>query len=508
MTRPLRVMAFSSRCAGAIPGPGVKSNSMANPAYFTAACFLCIAFYGCSGSPPEASPAAAGSAPASTWQGGLLAEESAAVPSGSPARVRDFCPGALTEYLDDFIVRQVPDSPEPPPRVPFRDPVFSACVVRITDGHADPAPDDPSAGLTNEYSRVQSFNADGSRILIRGTEGTWYLYNADSLLPLGEVPLGEDPRWSASNPDVVYYSEETRLMSFDIRTSAQAVVHEFAGDLSGYGAAMVWIRYEGSPSADGRWWGLMAENPDWLAVAYLVYDLQTDSVVALRDLRGRGEPAREIDSVTISPLGNYFLAFMDKSCGAGTLGSEEDPCGLMVYDRTLRNGRGLLRIIGHADTALDSGGREALVYQDIDSDDIALLDLESGAAAPLWPIDFSRCAACGLHFSGRALRRPGRAVVSYYDGDPVSHTWMDDQVFAVELRPGGRIARLAHHHSAADPGCDQDYWAEPHASADWDLTRILFTANWGRSGTAEVEANMILLPEPLQSRPPTPSSPI
>jgi len=60
---------------------------------------------------------------------------------------------------------------EPVARVPFRDPVFGTCVVRVTDRHADLAPGDSSPGLKNEYSRVQSFNADGSRILVTGLEG-------------------------------------------------------------------------------------------------------------------------------------------------------------------------------------------------------------------------------------------------------------------------------------------------------------------------------------------------
>ena len=38
-----------------------------------------------------------------------------------------------------------------------------------------------SRGLKNEYSRVQAWNADESRILIRGVGASWYLYDAASL---------------------------------------------------------------------------------------------------------------------------------------------------------------------------------------------------------------------------------------------------------------------------------------------------------------------------------------
>ena len=72
-----------------------------------------------------------------------------------------------------------------------------------------------------------------------------------------------------------------------------------------------------------------------------------------------------------------------------------------------------------------------------------MLDLATGAVTPLWPIDFSH-TAIGLHISGRALNRPGWAVISTHDGDPASYTWMDDQVFIIELQPSGRVVLAAN----------------------------------------------------------------
>jgi hypothetical protein len=85
-------------------------------------------------------------------------------------------------------------------------------------------------------------------------------------------------------------------------------------------------------------------------------------------------------------------------------------------------------------------------------------------------------------------------VLSTYSGAQPSATWLDDQVFVVELKPGGRLVRLAHTHAVVDEAEEHDYWAEPHASANRDLTRIVFTSNWGRSGSDEVEMFMICLP--------------
>lgn len=58
--------------------------------------------------------------------------------------------------------------------------------------------------------------------------------------------------------------------------------------------------------------------------------------------------------------------------------------------------------------------------------------------------------AIGLDFSGRGFARPGWAVVSTHDDDVATHTWMDDQVFVVELKPGWRVVRLAHTQSLVD----------------------------------------------------------
>lgn len=432
----------------------------------------------------------------------LILKGYAPLPMPTPTPTNGGCPAYPPgfTFITDANVYSVPSLAEPAPRQWFTDPTFGTCLVRVTDRANDLSPDDTSDGMVNEYARVQSFNADGSRLLAHGTEGTWYLYDAQTLLPLGELPLEVEPRWDADDPDIVYYSDETRLMSYNVQTTDQTEVHDFADDFPGQNLAAVWTRYEGSPSRDSRYWGLMAQDEEWNTVAFVVYDRQTDQVT-IRDVRGVPEVEDGIDHVTMSPLGNYFIASFDHYCQHGHLGDDAHPCGLMVYDRDLTNGRGLLRIIGHYDPALDDQGREVIIYQGIDTDHISMLDLATGTVTPLWEIDFSH-TAIGLHFSGLAFDRPGWAVVSTHDDDVASHTWMDDQVFVVELKPDGRVVRLAHTHSLVDESQPTEYyyWAEPHASANPDLTRVLFTTNWGRFDTGEVEMFMIALPSDWPER--------
>lgn len=400
------------------------------------------------------------------------------------------CTNKQSPLVIDFNIRKIPHLDEPPTRVPFQDPVFGTCLIRVTDRVTDFNLGEPFQGLKNEYSRIQSLNADGSLIMVFSTTGDWYIYDGFTLAPVGQIPISVEPRWDTDDPDLIYFIDESRLLSYRISTGSLSVIHEFAADFPGQEIAAVWTRYEGSPSSDARYWGLMVEDEDWRPTDLLIYDLQIDQVIARREVN----PDRDIDSVTISPLGNYFLAFHDDYCDPGQLGDDDHPCGLMVYDRHLENGRGLLRIVGHSDLGLDADGSEVLVYQDIDTDYISMLDLENGSVTPLWPIDFSH-SAIGLHFSGNSFQLPGWVLVSTSNGAQPSTTWMDDQIFAMELKQGGRVVRFAHTHSLVDQNQEHDYWAEPHASVNPDFTRILFTSNWGRSGSAEVDMYLIELPQ-------------
>lgn len=420
---------------------------------------------------------------------------SAVVADMSVAAAAGLCPDPDRPLITDHKVRQAPPLPEPPARRPFRDPVFQTCLVRLTDRTADLAAGDKSRGLKNEYSRVQAFNADESLILIRGLAATWYLYDGRTLQRVRRLRFEGtvDPRWDASDPAILYFIDGARLHSYDVRNDRQKLLRDFANDVRGQKLAAVWTRSEGSPSRDGRYWGLMAEDERWIPVAFLVYDRVADRVLSVRDMRGVPGIEEDVDHVGMSPLGTYFVAAFDRACERGRPGSDARPCGLMIYDRTLGNGRSLRRIIGHYDLALDAAGREVVVYQDIDTDEIAMLDLASGQVTPLQRIDFSH-GEIGLHFSGQGTGRPGWVLVSTHDGSMASRTWMDDQVFALELKAGGRVVRLAHTRSLVNAKMEHDYWAEPHATANRDFTRILFTTNWGRSGTEQVETMLIDLP--------------
>jgi hypothetical protein len=366
-------------------------------------------------------------------------------------------------------------------------------------------------GLKNEYSRVNSFNADGTRVLARATESTWYLYDARSFKRLARLPFNGavDPRWDARDPNVLWYTPDTRLQRLDLRSGKAKTVRDFARDFPQWRPEIVFGRWEGSPSLDGYTFAFMVKDQKRTRGLF-VYDLRdlpqdTDrrpgEILGRYDLdthqpiRGEGP-----DSVSVSLSGRWVWAQFGYCERAAPVGSFEKPCGAMVYDRRLGQGRTVVRNIGHADLALDARGADVAIFQDNDKDQVSVVDLETARVTPLHGIDFSQ-GTLGFHFSGRAGARPGWAVVSVYDKATTTKFWLSHLVYALELKAGGRVVPLAHHHSLRDDANGAaDYFAEPHASTNADLTRIVFTSNWHRVGTNTVETYLIALPSDWTSR--------
>jgi hypothetical protein len=58
-----------------------------------------------------------------------------------------------------------------------------------------------------------------------------------------------------------------------------------------------------------------------------------------------------------------------------------------------------------------------------------------------------------------------------------------------------QLIRPAHVHSVANEEAAHGRCAGPCASANHDLTPVVFTSNWGRSGTDQAEMCMIVMPD-------------
>ncbi len=403
-----------------------------------------------------------------------------------------FCPLLQFPLINDLNVYQTPLITAPTPRVSFHDPIFGACLARVTDHNNDLSPDASPKGIRTEASNVQSFNADSSLMLVRGLDDTWLVYSVESMQLFAALPFeGElEVRWDPLVPDRLYYFKGSRLYRYMLSSGEVQTLHDFNADFPNLQIKRVGTNNTGSPSLEGHYWGLVVQGLNGQALALVLYDLSNDQVIVHRDLPDQ----TMIQGVLLSPTGNYLLSWYQQECTPGKQGSDATPCGMMVYDRDLNRQFTLVNAIGSADTGLDQQGSEIMVFYDLDLNSISMVNLETGERTDLWLVDSVR-SSFNLQVSGRALNLPGWALISTInDNGGVDQTWMDNSIFAIELKPEGRVVRLAHTHHSANTSEQDNLVIYPSASPNLDLTRILFTSNWGQPNTVETDVYMLGLP--------------
>jgi hypothetical protein len=153
------------------------------------------------------------------------------------------------------------------------------------------------------------------------------------------------------------------------------------------------------------------------------------------------------------------------------------------------------------DLALTSDGKDVMVYQNNANDWIAMADLDKGVETRLVFIPFNVTVDIGLHFSGNCAKTPGWVLVSTCGSKnpppDETHSWMDTQLFMVELKTNPAIWRIAHTHSylSLDYTDEKNYFAETFASINTASTKIYFGSNWGNFSSDYTDTYVVTLPQ-------------
>jgi hypothetical protein len=350
---------------------------------------------------------------------------------------------------------------------PYLDPVYGTILNRVTDADSEP----PVAMARNDYSRRQAFNADNTRLIVFAIDGFWHLYDAitlDYITRLDGGPAGDaELQWHPTNPNLFYYLPNNGGMVisiYDITTKQTTTAANFTGRLPWATAARVWTKSEGSPSADGRYWGFMVETSSFASLGLITYDLETDTITGTLDLDGIGRP----DHVSMSPSGDYIVPSWDG--GLGTV----------AYTRDFSSSTQLLHKSEHSDIALLANGHDAYIALDYQSSggDVFWVDLQAQQKTVLFGTYGN--SATAIHFSGKAFNKPGWVLASTYGmnsdlDDPVKK-WFHDKVFLIELETG-RILNVAHAHPGSGDSGLLPYFGEPQWSISRDGTKAVGNFN-------------------------------
>jgi hypothetical protein len=350
----------------------------------------------------------------------------------------------------------------------YTDPNYGAVLTRVTDATQEP----PSGFARNDYSRRQAFNSDNSRFIAYSSNGFWHLYDAVTYDYLGVMfgPGGDaEVQWHPTNPNLFYFLPNSGglvISQYDITSNQVSTVADFTGRLPWPGAARVWTKSEGSPSADSRYWGFMVETADFSPLGLITYDLETDTIIGTLDLDGIGRP----DHVSMTPSGDYIVPSWDG--GLGTV----------AYTRDFSSSVQLHHKSEHSDIALLPNGNDAYIAVDYQSSggDVFYIEIQTGIKTVLFS-SYINGTVSAFHFSGKAYGRPGYVLISTYG--PNSTEWLHQKLFLVELE-NGRILNVAHDHYGPGAPSFGNYYKEPHASISRDGTQILFSHDDGQTVSA------------------------
>jgi len=377
-----------------------------------------------------------------------------------------------------------PTTPKPALYADYIDPRTGGCVKRIADAGAFGVD-----AIVPHYSQLQAWNADQTKILM----ASGHILNASDFSLDHKHPSFGAPRWSPTDPRILYTTSGNSWIRYDIVSRATTTIRSFPE----YTMLDRESSFEELPEND-RYVLLEGVFAGGSSEIFL-YDYKNNVKSATVPVSG---PCGGADWIAMSPLGDYALI----NWGGG--GSARG-CGLEAYDLNMNYVGKVALGHGHGDLTIDKDGTQYyVVYAHDNYDNTAITgpyvaryriprgydDLRAGdstGAVPLLRVDWS----IGGHISGQGIR--AGFVVASFSRDP-SNPWLAFEGELVKIYLDSReftphVERLAHHRSdeayvASQPSstCPMSaYWGQPHGTISRDGTMVLFGSTWGQNCTAD-----------------------
>ncbi len=321
--------------------------------------------------------------------------------------------------------------------------------------------------------------------------------------PSGTPPGDAEPFWHPTDPNRLYFLPTNglgmQIFQLDLGTRTVTTVADMGPQIRQVwpDADMAYTKAEGSPSADGRYWCLMARHYDDTGSqpmrGVFTWDLQENRLVGTLTMDSAP------DHVSMSPSGRYCVVSHEKASGPGT----------RAYNRTFsapyndQIAAGYLQLhenSEHSDIAFNRQLQDVYVAIDYQSNtgDVFMHNLDTDRRTTLFPSYLDR-TAFSIHVSGKAYAKPGWALITTYGEyhadamdsalPPAQRQWPHRKMFAVSLDEQPRIRSIAAIH----PNVYQ-YEDEPHGTVNRDFTRMLFNSTWNGGSVNDMEVFMVAVP--------------
>jgi hypothetical protein len=338
----------------------------------------------------------------------------------------------------------------------YTDAVFGTQIRRLSNSLVTPNAADGGAltYVMDEYSTVSAFNQDRSLLLLQH-DSYFGLYDGQGGY-LGDLPFavhaGSQPRWSRTDPHVLYFLNDNRVRKIDVLSGAITTLRTFSeyGSISGNGESD--ICFDGNHlvlAGDGRY--------------IFVYDIASNTKGAVFDTGGRG-----FDSLYISADDQVTITWYE----AGTARYQ----GIELFNENMVFQRQVARAGGHMDMARDTNGAAVLVWTNsadpnpVCDNGVVKVRLSDGQQTCLQSLDWNLAIHVSCADQGSCI------VGTYAPGDPApSGSWpaYTNEIYQVPL-DGSEIRRLAHHRSRPHNG----YNYTPRATVSRDGARVVYSSNY------------------------------
>jgi hypothetical protein len=310
--------------------------------------------------------------------------------------------------------------------------------------------------ISTEYSTMSPFNQDNTKLILVHFSYFGLYDGAGNFLrnlPL-EINAGSEPRWSRSDPNVLYYLHGNQLKQYNVETNVMSVVHMFTeySSISGKGKSDI--------SFDGNHF-VFVGNGRYV----FVYEISTDSTGNVFDTAGI-----YFHYVAITPNNNVTIAWD----GVGSNRYQ----GIELFDRNMNFLRQVARSDGHSDFTRDTNGDEVLAWTNsndpspICNNGVVKIRLTDATQTCLATFDWS----LAVHISG--TDNSGWVFVeTYAPGDPIPPSgWFKytNELMQVKL-DGSQVRRFAHHRSRPL----NSYSYQPKLSISRDGRKLAYASNFG-----------------------------
>lgn len=409
-------------------------------------------------------------------------------------------------------VPQLPDPQNFERYKPVKAQYYETPMVKLTrNKEAIAAGEKP---FRSDYSRRNSFNCDNTLFLTYRKDGYWFVNDAKTLKPIGDalpsMATDCEPIWSESDPHLLWalppYGEGCKLYEINVDTRKVVKTYELADRIKVFwpDAGRCWTKSEGAPSRDGRYWCWIIETAAYEVRGIIVYDRVEDKIIAHMDASVKP------DHTSMTPSGKYAIISW----------AYNEPLGTRAYTRNLTDKHPaatgndpyikLHTQSEHSDIAITKDGREVYVAADYTGDNgqLFMCDVETGARTNLLYM-YDQGTATAYHISAKCFNTPGYVVVSTYaehlgtDSDSNNlrnqslMQWYHRKVFVMSLEasPTYKILCWADSDRRKEWPNNDGYWAEPQATVNNNLTRIMFNSSMNSMSVNDIETFMVALPE-------------